>query len=146
MTLPFSINWTLSIIKVPDGKTVKVTFKKFLLSEPGQENRKDCSKDYVQVNGKKWVHAYMSKNRITFTADMSLPVRLVLRLCGEEPDGTLTETSNTNKMSVVFFSDSSYVDRGFDAEFQAIDAKDRKWLTFSHMMIIFLKSGNCISY
>lgn len=53
---------------------------------------------------------------------MSLPVRV----CGEKPDGTVTETSSTNKMEVVFFSDSSYVDRGFDAEYQAVDATDRK--------------------
>ncbi|XP_070684943.1 ST14 transmembrane serine protease matriptase a isoform X1 [Pempheris klunzingeri] len=85
-------------IQVPEGKAVKVTFKKFLLSEPGQENGKDCRKDYVEINGKK--------------------------LCGEKPDGTVTETSNTNKISVVFFSDSSYVDRGFDAEFETIDIKD----------------------
>ncbi|XP_073336142.1 ST14 transmembrane serine protease matriptase a [Pagrus major] len=85
-------------IEVPAGKAVKVVFRKFLLSEPGQENSKDCRKDYVAVNGKK--------------------------LCGEKPDGTVTETSNNNKMSVVFHSDKSYVDRGFDAEFEAIDVKD----------------------
>ncbi|XP_044060073.1 ST14 transmembrane serine protease matriptase a [Siniperca chuatsi] len=90
-----SCQWS---IQVPADKAVKVTFKKFLLSEPGQENSKDCRKDYVEVNGKK--------------------------LCGEKPDGTLTETSNTNTMRVVFFSDASYVDRGFDAEFEAIDIKD----------------------
>lgn len=55
---------------------------------------------------------------------------LIIRLCGEKPDGTVTETSNTNTMSVEFFSDASYVDRGFDAEFEAIDAKDRKGFAF----------------
>lgn len=59
-------------------------------------------------------------------ADMVMFVSLVLRLCGDQPDGTVTETSNTNTMTVVFFSDTSYVDRGFDAEFEAIDMKDRK--------------------
>lgn len=53
-------------------------------------------------------------------------VRLILRLCGEKPDGTVTETSNTPTMSVVFYSDPSYVDRGFNADFEAIDIKDRK--------------------
>lgn len=53
-------------------------------------------------------------------------VCLVLRLCGDQPDRTVTETSNTNTMKVVFFSDTSYVDRGFDAEFEAIDMKNRK--------------------
>ncbi|XP_071768609.2 ST14 transmembrane serine protease matriptase a [Centroberyx gerrardi] len=85
-------------IEVPTGKVVKVTFKKFLLSEPGQENSADCNKDYVEVNGK--------------------------RLCGEKPDGTVTETSSTNTMSVLFHADASYVDRGFTAEFVAIDSKD----------------------
>ncbi|XP_068440802.1 ST14 transmembrane serine protease matriptase a [Clinocottus analis] len=90
-----SCQWS---IQVPAGKSVKVTFRKFLLSEPGQENSKDCGKDYVEVNGKK--------------------------LCGEQPDGSVTETSNSNKMSVVFFSDASYVDRGFNASYEAIDVKD----------------------
>ncbi|XP_071352984.1 ST14 transmembrane serine protease matriptase a [Trachinotus anak] len=90
-----SCQWSIT---VPDGKAVKVTFKKFLMSEPGQQNSKGCRKDYVEVNGKK--------------------------LCGEQPDGTVTETSNNNKMSVVFFSDGSYVDRGFEALFEAIDIKD----------------------
>ncbi|KAK9521210.1 hypothetical protein VZT92_021034 [Zoarces viviparus] len=85
-------------IQVPTGKAVKVTFKKFLLSEPGQEKIKDCRKDYVEINGKK--------------------------LCGEKPDGTVTKTSNTNTMSVVFVSDASYVDRGFEASYEAIDVKD----------------------
>lgn len=57
---------------------------------------------------------------------MSQLVHLVLRLCGEKNDGAVTETSNSNTMSVVFYSDASYVDRGFNAEFEAIDMKDRK--------------------
>ncbi|XP_062242553.1 ST14 transmembrane serine protease matriptase a [Platichthys flesus] len=90
-----SCQWS---IQVPEGKAVKVTFRKFLLSEPGQENNDDCRKDYVEVNGK--------------------------RLCGEHPDGTLTETSKSNTMTVVFFSDASYVDRGFNATYKVIDSKD----------------------
>lgn len=85
-------------IQVPNGKAVKVTFRKFLLTEPGEENRKDCSKDYVEVNGKK--------------------------LCGQHPDGTLTETSSSNTLSVTFYSDASYVDRGFLASYEAIDVRD----------------------
>ncbi|KAK2846663.1 hypothetical protein Q5P01_009662 [Channa striata] len=87
-----SCQWSL---EVPQGKAVKVTFKKFLLSEPGQKNINGCTKDFVEVNGKK--------------------------LCGEKPDSTVTETSTTNKMNVTFSSDRSYVDRGFDAQFEAID-------------------------
>lgn len=70
------------------------------------------------------------KNHINFHnyADMSmLLVRLFLRLCGDKPVGTMTETSNDNKMTVVFRSDGSYVDRGFDAVFEAIDVKDREF-------------------
>lgn len=87
--------WT---IEVPEGKGVKVTFKKFLLSEPGLEQSKDCPKDYVEFNGNK--------------------------VCGEQPDGTVTDTSSTNTMTVTFNSDASYVDRGFTAEYEAVDVKD----------------------
>jgi len=58
-------------------------------------------------------------------AAASVLVYLILRLCGEYSE-TLTETSKSNKMSVTFYSDNSYVDRGFSAEFEAIDVKDRK--------------------
>uniref|UniRef100_A0A672IXT4 Suppressor of tumorigenicity 14 protein homolog n=1 Tax=Salarias fasciatus TaxID=181472 RepID=A0A672IXT4_SALFA len=87
--------WT---IQAPPGKGLKVTFKNFLVSEPGVDATKNCRKDFVRINGKK--------------------------LCGEKLDGTLTETSTTNKMEVQFYSDASYVDRGFDAYFEAIDIKD----------------------
>lgn len=87
--------WTIT---VPEGKAVKVSFNKFLLGEPGQESSKACNKDYVEINGKK--------------------------ICGEKPIKTVTETSNNNKMTITFFSDKSYVDRGFDAVFEAIDMKD----------------------
>lgn len=90
-----SCHW---LIQVPAGRAVKVTFRKFLLSEPGQENGKDCRKDYVEVNGKKF--------------------------CGQQPDGTVTATSNDNKMNVIFRSDASYVDQGFSAQYEAIDVKD----------------------
>lgn len=90
-----SCQWS---IEVASGKAVKLTFKKFLVSEPGQGSSSSCRKDYVEVNGKK--------------------------LCGDHPDGTLTVTSNNNEMNVVFFSDASYVDRGFEAEFETIDSKN----------------------
>lgn len=69
-------------------------------------------------------------------ADVSPLVRLVPRVCGEKPDGTVTETSSSNTMSVRFYSDASYVDRGFKAEFEAIDVKNRKRLSSSQMFII----------
>uniref|UniRef100_A0A3Q3QH61 Suppressor of tumorigenicity 14 protein homolog n=1 Tax=Monopterus albus TaxID=43700 RepID=A0A3Q3QH61_MONAL len=90
-----SCSWS---IEVPDGKAAKVTFKKFLMSEPGQGGSNDCRKDYVEVNKKK--------------------------LCGDQPDERIVQTSKTNKMDVVFFSDASYVNRGFSAVFQSIDLND----------------------
>lgn len=66
---------------------------------------------------------------------------VILRLCGEHPDGALTVSSNKNKINVVFFSDASYVDRGFDAEFETIDSKDRKWPSLYQMMsLLFLNA------
>lgn len=56
---------------------------------------------------------------------MSLMVCL-FRFCGDQPDKTLMETSTNNKMNVEFNSDSSYVDRGFEAEYEAIDTNDRE--------------------
>lgn len=40
-------------LKVPSNKVVKVTFKKLLLAEPGQEDGKNCHKDYVMIDGNK---------------------------------------------------------------------------------------------
>lgn len=45
------LNYVL-LFKVPSGKYIKVTFEKFLVSEPGQDGT-SCSKDYVKINGKK---------------------------------------------------------------------------------------------
>ncbi|XP_053355742.1 ST14 transmembrane serine protease matriptase a [Clarias gariepinus] len=53
-----------------------------------------CLKDYVQVNNEK--------------------------LCGELPSSTV-RTSTSNQMTVVFYSDESYVDRGFNATFTAFE-------------------------
>ncbi|XP_077397964.1 ST14 transmembrane serine protease matriptase a [Festucalex cinctus] len=90
-----SCQWT---IQVPAGKAAKVTFKRFLMSEPGQSGSKGCRKDYVEMNGKKF--------------------------CGDLPDDSVTETSRTNKMTVKFFSDGSYVDIGFNATYEAVDVAD----------------------
>ncbi|XP_038145856.1 suppressor of tumorigenicity 14 protein homolog [Cyprinodon tularosa] len=87
------------LFQVPKDKAVKVTFKKLLLAEPGQEDGKNCNKDYVMIDDGK-------------------------RLCGENLKGTLVEASKTNKIKVSFHSDYSYVDRGFLAEYEAIDIKD----------------------
>ncbi|XP_034024411.1 suppression of tumorigenicity 14a [Thalassophryne amazonica] len=85
-------------IEVPAGKVVKVSFKIFLLFEPGDQNLPICSKDYVEIKHKK--------------------------LCGEKPADAVTETSNSNKLSVKFYSDDSFVDRGFLAEYEAVDPQD----------------------
>ncbi|XP_055003963.1 ST14 transmembrane serine protease matriptase a [Boleophthalmus pectinirostris] len=86
--------WTVT---VPEGKAVKVTFNKFLLEEPRQGS-KTCRKDYVDIDGEK--------------------------VCGEKPMKMVTQTSKSNKMTITFYSDKSYVDRGFDAQFEAIDVKN----------------------
>ncbi|KAF7699179.1 ST14 transmembrane serine protease matriptase a [Silurus meridionalis] len=41
-------------------------------------------------------------------------------LCGELPSSTM-RTSNSNQMTVVFYSDASYVDRGFNATYTAFE-------------------------
>ncbi|KAL6119000.1 st14 [Pungitius sinensis] len=51
-----------------------------------------CSNDYVEVNGQ--------------------------RLCGRKPQSTVV-TSQSSEMSIMFTSDSSYVDQGFTAEYEA---------------------------
>ncbi|XP_032401257.1 ST14 transmembrane serine protease matriptase a [Xiphophorus hellerii] len=86
-------------IEVPSNKVVKVAFKKLLLAEPGQEDGKNCYKDYVMIDGNK-------------------------KLCGDHKKGTLVEISTTNKMTLRFLSDHSYVDRGFQAVYEAIDPVD----------------------
>ncbi|XP_063061336.1 ST14 transmembrane serine protease matriptase a [Engraulis encrasicolus] len=82
-------------IQVPSGKYIKVTFEKFLVSEPGQDGT-SCSKDYVKINGKK--------------------------LCGEFSN--VVETAEESYLTVVFSSDASYVDRGFTAKYEAFEPKD----------------------
>ncbi|XP_041920036.1 ST14 transmembrane serine protease matriptase a [Alosa sapidissima] len=82
-------------IQVPSDKHIKVTFDKFLISEPGQNNNM-CLKDYVEINGKK--------------------------LCGDFHN--VIETAQTNFLKVKFSSDASYVDRGFTAKYEAFEPKD----------------------
>lgn len=57
----------------------------------GNQSR-ECNKDYVDVNGQ--------------------------RLCGKKPESTVV-TSRSNKMTITFNSDSSYVNQGFTAEYEA---------------------------
>ncbi|KAJ8266611.1 hypothetical protein GJAV_G00132470 [Gymnothorax javanicus] len=89
---PPSINCVWNI-KVPVGKYVKVMFKKFFLSEPGA-NTKTCPKDYVEINKD--------------------------RLCGMKLHHPVI-SAKSNIMKVTFNSDGSYVDQGFQAEFQAYE-------------------------
>ncbi|KAJ3589988.1 hypothetical protein NHX12_007945 [Muraenolepis orangiensis] len=85
------------LIQVPAGKWISLTFNKFLLYEPGQEDSKGCPKDYVAINEKK--------------------------LCGEKV-GHVTETVSSNVATIRLVSDGSYVDRGFNATYKAIDSQD----------------------
>ncbi|XP_016375881.1 suppressor of tumorigenicity 14 protein homolog [Sinocyclocheilus rhinocerous] len=82
-------------IEVPDGKYVKLRFPKFMVST-GSLNH--CSGDYVQIVGKS-------------------------TLCGQQPANTMV-TVNSNKMTVVFKSDSSQVDRGFSATYEVFEPTD----------------------
>lgn len=66
------------------------------------------------------------------------------RWCGEKPDGSVTETSSTNKMTVVFYSDESRVDQGFLAQYEAIDIQNRKQFSFSNNEYS-LTLGQCFS-
>lgn len=77
-------------IEVPVDRYVKVQFNKFLLSEPVKD--KTCSKDYVQIDEEK--------------------------LCGEQRDNTVV-IRKSNSVRVIFYSDMSYVDKGFSAEYEA---------------------------
>ncbi|XP_048023768.1 ST14 transmembrane serine protease matriptase a [Megalobrama amblycephala] len=82
-------------IEVPVGKFVKLKFPKFLVSS-GSSN--SCPGDYVEIVGKS-------------------------KLCGQQPANTIV-TVNSNKMTVVFYSNSSHVDRGFSATFDAFEPTD----------------------
>lgn len=78
-------------IQVPSTMHVKLTFSKFMMSVG---DPKSCVRDYVQVNEEK--------------------------LCGELPTNTI-RTSNSNQMTVTFYSDAALVDRGFNATFSAFE-------------------------
>ena len=47
-----------------------------------------------------------------------------LRMCGEKSTNTVY-SSRTNQITVKFYSDMSYVDQGFSAEFEAFEPNDR---------------------
>uniref|UniRef100_A0AAQ4QNW8 ST14 transmembrane serine protease matriptase a n=1 Tax=Gasterosteus aculeatus aculeatus TaxID=481459 RepID=A0AAQ4QNW8_GASAC len=68
----------------------------------------DCSNDFIKI----------------YDSLVAIESSVMDEFCGEKPEGTVTETSQTNTMEVVFFSDASYVDRGFNASYEAINAKD----------------------
>ncbi|XP_066501829.1 ST14 transmembrane serine protease matriptase b isoform X2 [Hoplias malabaricus] len=83
-------------IEVPAGKHVKVKFRQFSMCEPDQSSHY-CPKDYLEINNK--------------------------RMCGEKPANTV-HSSRTNQIKVTFFSDMSYVDQGFFAQFEAFEPND----------------------
>ncbi|KAG9273306.1 hypothetical protein AMEX_G12416 [Astyanax mexicanus] len=78
-------------IEVPPNMNVKLIFSKFMMSV-GQPGL--CQNDYVQVNEEK--------------------------LCGSVSANKLV-TSSSNKMKVVFYSDGTLVDRGFNATFSSFE-------------------------
>uniref|UniRef100_A0A3P9PSZ2 ST14 transmembrane serine protease matriptase a n=1 Tax=Poecilia reticulata TaxID=8081 RepID=A0A3P9PSZ2_POERE len=56
--------------------------------------------------------------------EVSFPHGHIIQLCGDHQDGNIFEIGTTNKMTLEFLSDHSYVDRGFQAEYEAIDPVD----------------------
>ncbi|XP_037309693.2 suppressor of tumorigenicity 14 protein homolog [Pungitius pungitius] len=82
-------------IKVPEGKEVRLKFTMFRMKEPGVDISV-CHKDYVEVMGTKY--------------------------CGER--STLALTSTNNILDVIFHSDESFADKGFEALYSAYDPAD----------------------
>ncbi|XP_030638955.1 ST14 transmembrane serine protease matriptase b [Chanos chanos] len=82
-------------IKVPAGKKIRVTFRKFSMSEPRQGSGA-CLKDYVEIGGK--------------------------RICGVQPDNSVHDFQS-DRVVVRFHSDMSFVDQGFLAEYEVIEPK-----------------------
>ncbi|XP_062868235.1 ST14 transmembrane serine protease matriptase b [Trichomycterus rosablanca] len=80
-------------IEVSTGKQVMLNFSRFSMHEPGQ-SPKNCTKDYVEINSN--------------------------RMCGSQPTNKV-HVFESSKLTVKFFSDMSYVDEGFFAQFEAYD-------------------------
>ncbi|XP_072316578.1 suppressor of tumorigenicity 14 protein homolog [Eucyclogobius newberryi] len=79
-------------IKVPSGQKVRLKFTLFRMKEPGVDVRV-CHKDYVEA--------------------------MDVKYCGEM--SSLSLTSATNEIVVLFHSDESFTDKGFSAEYSAYD-------------------------
>uniref|UniRef100_A0A8C7RSX3 ST14 transmembrane serine protease matriptase n=1 Tax=Oncorhynchus mykiss TaxID=8022 RepID=A0A8C7RSX3_ONCMY len=79
-------------IEVPAGKQVRVKFTMFRMKEPRVDVRV-CHKDYIEVMGTKY--------------------------CGEM--SSLALTSTTSSLAVMFHSDESFTDKGFQAQYNAYD-------------------------
>uniref|UniRef100_A0A8C7CES6 ST14 transmembrane serine protease matriptase n=1 Tax=Oncorhynchus kisutch TaxID=8019 RepID=A0A8C7CES6_ONCKI len=79
-------------IEVPAGKQVRVKFTMFRMKEPRVDVRV-CHKDYIEVMGTKY--------------------------CGEL--SSLALTSTTSSLVVMFHSDESFTDKGFQAQYNAYD-------------------------
>uniref|UniRef100_A0A3P9PTK9 ST14 transmembrane serine protease matriptase a n=1 Tax=Poecilia reticulata TaxID=8081 RepID=A0A3P9PTK9_POERE len=84
-----------------EGTIIKLEFDAMYLEE-------NCSNDFVKIY------------------DSLVPIenRALEELCGDHQDGNIFEIGTTNKMTLEFLSDHSYVDRGFQAEYEAIDPVD----------------------
>lgn len=96
-------------IKVPSGQKARLKFTMFRMKEPGVDVQV-CHKDYVEVMGVKY--------------------------CGEM--STLSLTSTTNELTILFHSDESYTDKGFSAEYSAYDPQNpcpNQFACFSGMCI-----------
>lgn len=111
--------------QVPDNQNVKVHFKAFFLLEPNVPLG-SCSKDYVEINGERWVSGE-GEGGCPRPGVGPLPpteAPAAPRYCGERPQFVVS--SGSSKITVHFHSDQSYTDTGFLAEYLSYDASDRE--------------------
>uniref|UniRef100_A0A8C2WBI4 Suppression of tumorigenicity 14b n=1 Tax=Cyclopterus lumpus TaxID=8103 RepID=A0A8C2WBI4_CYCLU len=86
------LQWRL---RADPGHRVRLDFHTLILED-------DCQKDFIQI----------------YDSLAPIQKRVLTELCGRKPTSTVV-TSRSNAMTVRFNSDSSYVDQGFTAEFEA---------------------------
>uniref|UniRef100_A0A8C5BMP1 ST14 transmembrane serine protease matriptase a n=1 Tax=Gadus morhua TaxID=8049 RepID=A0A8C5BMP1_GADMO len=87
------------------GHVVKLDFDTFNLE--AEEADKTCKKDFIKI----------------YDSLVAIESRAMEELCGEKT-GHVVETVKNNQATVTFSSDHSYVDRGFNVTYKAINSLD----------------------
>uniref|UniRef100_A0A8C7IKF8 ST14 transmembrane serine protease matriptase a n=1 Tax=Oncorhynchus kisutch TaxID=8019 RepID=A0A8C7IKF8_ONCKI len=87
-------------LRADPGHVLKLDFDTFNLEE-------DCRNDFVKV----------------YDSLVAIESHAMEEYCGEPPTSPVV-TSDTNTMKVVFYSDASYVDRGFSATYETFESTD----------------------